>query len=253
MGFSQATITAVNPPVYSGAQVFISWLTTSPSGTWFQIYLNESLAWWGTSTRATLMIPNDTVDRIDIGTVLPGEQQTNFASSLPPAPERRVQLQWLGGTFESSTIAGFKVYGSDAPGGWGAGHWGAGPWSEIDLTNVLANITAYPQGLPMDGWGMGGWGEGAWGSAASTYTYTTAALWSGNWSFVIIPYDEAGNNGTPAYIGATVAVPPREPALFTDNKRLHYQWSSPWGAGPYGMGPYGGSDSVTLTWNASPG
>ena len=81
MGFSQATITGVNPPVYSGFQIYLAWTTTSPAGTWFQIYINRALAWWGQTTNARLAIPTVGPDRVDIGTVDPGK-------SRPTSPAR---------------------------------------------------------------------------------------------------------------------------------------------------------------------
>jgi len=47
MGFSRATITSVNPPIPSGGQVWISWTSSSPAGTWFQVYVDEQLTRWG--------------------------------------------------------------------------------------------------------------------------------------------------------------------------------------------------------------
>ena len=96
MPFSQTTITSVSPPVYAGFQVFLSWTCSSPatgygSGgygkggygigggpLWFQVYLNGSLAWWGQTTIATLILGSAGPIRVDIGTVLPGEEQTRF-------------------------------------------------------------------------------------------------------------------------------------------------------------------------------
>ena len=112
MGFSQATITGVNPPVYSGFQVYLTWTTTSPAGTWFQVYINRALAWWGQTTNARLAIPTIGPVRVDIGTVLAGEEQTDFSADLPAAPARRAELAWLGGTFEGADIAGFQVWQS---------------------------------------------------------------------------------------------------------------------------------------------
>jgi hypothetical protein len=240
MGFSQATITSVNPPVYSGFQVYISWTTTSPAGTWFQIYLNDALSWWGQTTTATLILGSTGPIRVDIGTVDPGEEQTSFASSLPTAPARRAELSWLGGTFEGVDIAGFRVFGSDIAGGFGIGPFGEGPYGEIDLSIVLADITAYPSGITTDGFGFGGFGLGGFGEAAGTYTWTSDALTRGIWSYAVIPYDSAGNLGVAALTGITIVCPPLEPALFPDNTRLHYTYSA-------------STHEVTLFWNASPG
>jgi hypothetical protein len=240
MAFSQSTITGVNPPVYAGFQVYITWATTSPAGTWFQVYLNESLAWWGQTTTAILILGSTGPLRVDIGTVSPGEEQTDFSADLPSSPARRAELSWLGGTFEAIDIAGFRVFGSDEAGGYGVNGFGDWPFGEIDLSIVLADITAYPSGITTDGFGFGGFGLGAFGEAAGTYTWTSDPLTSGNWSYAVIPYDAAGNLGVAALCGVTIVCPPLEPVLFSDNTRLHYS--------------YDASDKeVTLFWNASPG
>jgi hypothetical protein len=240
MPFSQATITSVNPPVYAGFQVFLSWTSTSPAGTWFQIYLNESLSWWAQTTHATMILGTTGPIRVDIGTVDSGEAQTDFSSSLPSAPARRAELSWLGGTFEDPDIAGFRVYGSDTAGGYGFGGFGHGRFGEVDVTVVLADITAYPSAILTDGFGFGGFGYGGFGQAAGTYTWVSDPLAIGNWSYAVVPYDSAGNAGTIAQVGVTINCPPLEPALFSDNTRLHYTYSA-------------STHEVTLNWLASPG
>ena len=178
--------------------------------------------------------------RIDIGTVLPGEEQTDFSADLPAAPARRAELSWLGGTFEGPDIAGFRVFGSDLDTGYGGGGYGAGPYGGIDFSTVLADITAYPSGITMDGFGFGGFGYGGFGSAASTYTWTSEPLTSGNWAYAVVPYDSAGNLGTAAVTSVTITVPPLPPALNAENLRLTYAYNA-------------SDQEVTLNWLASPG
>jgi len=228
MSFSQSTITAVNPPQYWGAQVYLSWTSTSPSGAWFQIYLDRALSWFGQSTSARLPVPSDGVNRVDIGMVLPGEEQTDFSSSLPAAPERRAQISWLGGTFEGTDIAGFRVYGSGAAGG------------PINYGAVLADITAYPSGIYTNGFGLGGFGFGGFGESASTYTWTSNSLTAGTWSFAVEPYDQAGNLGTAVTTSIAIVVPPLAPAPYSDGTRLKYKFNA-------------SLEEATLNWNASPG
>src|SRR5206468_10702187 len=104
---------------------------------------------------------------------------------------------------------------------------------------ALADMTAYPQGLPMDGYGLGGFGTGGFGEAAGTYTWTSGPLAAGTWSFAVKPYDTAGNLGTAQTASVAIAAPPREPGLFPDGiNRLHYRMI----AGP----------RAVLTWNPSP-
>lgn len=228
MGFSQSTITAVNPPQYWGAQVYLSWTSSSPAGTWFQIYINQALSWWGQSTSARFPVPPDGVDRVDLGTVLPGEEQTDFSSSLPTAPGRRAELTWLGGTFEATDIAGFRVFGSDSAGG------------SIDYAAVLADITAYPSGIYTDGWGLGGWDYGGWSESASTYTWTSDSLTAGTWSYAVTPYDSAGNLGTASTTSIAIVAPPLAPAVSDDGLRLTYTFNN-------------SLEEATLAWLASPG
>jgi hypothetical protein len=239
VGFSQATITGVNPPVYSGFQIFLSWTTTSPAGTWFQIYINQALAWWGQTTNARLAIPTIGPDRVDIGTVDPGEEQTDFSADLPAAPARRAELNWLGGTFEGTDIAGFQVWQSADPVGFGDGEFGDGVF-DMALVALKATITAYPSGIYTDGFGYGGFGFGGFGEAAGTYTWISEPLLNGTWWYAVVPFDSAGNLGAAAATSVTILGPPQPPALFADNTRLHYTYNSI-------------TDEVTLFWNASPG
>ena len=240
MGFSEATITGVNPPIYSGFQVYLSWTTTSPAGTWFQIYLNQVLSWWGQTTNARLVAPTIGVIRIDIGTVDPGEEQTSFAADLPAAPARRAELSWLGGTFESANIAGFQVWQSAASTGYGDGGYGDGPFGGVELLELLATITAYPGGIATDGFGYGGFGYGGFGTAAGTYTWISDSLVNGTYYYAVVPFDSIGNLGTPAVTSVTIEGPPQPPALYPDGTRLKYTYN-----------PL--TDEVTLLWNASPG
>jgi hypothetical protein len=259
--FSQTTITSVNPPVYIGFQVALSWTCSSPTSgfgsggfgeggfavdspatsLWFQIYIDRQLAWWGQTTAARIAVPNDGPVRVDIGTVLPGEEQVDFSADLPTSPATHAELSWLGGTFEGADIAGFRVFGSDSAGG------------SIDYSIVLADITAYPGGIMTDGFGMGPFGAGAFGSSAGTYIWESAPLTSGVWSFGVVPYDQAGNQGTPSTTSITITAPPLPPALDGDNDRLEYVWNNRFGQGAFGAGDFGGEWTVTLNWLASPG
>jgi hypothetical protein len=241
MAFSQATITQVFAPRPTQTHVFISWASSSPSGTWFQVYVNQQLAWSGTATYCLLpiqMIPPGPA-RIDIGTVAVGEETISFASSLPSAPSRRVQLSWQSGTYNGADLAGFRIYSSASPGG------------VIDYTTPLATITAYPSGITMDGFGFGGFGGGGFGQAPGTYTWTSDPLAAGTWSFAIVSFDAAGNAGPAQTTTSTVSAPPREPAFFADGiTRLTYTLN---GAGQTGFGSGGfGLPTATLTWNPSP-
>lgn len=227
MGFSQSTMTSIAPPQYSGGTMYLTWTSTSPSGTWYQVYVDQSLAWWGQETSTRVPIPQVSPVRLDIGTVLAGEEQTDFSSSLPTAPKRFAELTWLGGSFEGADIAGFYVYGSDAPGG------------PVDFSTPLQTITTYPGGLPMDGFGLGGFGLGGFGLSSSSYSYISPPLAAGVWSYAVVPFDQANNSGTPSLTSVTIVAPPLPPALDSLGHRLEYVYTS--------------SDfEVTLNWLASP-
>jgi len=226
-GWTQQYITSVNPPVQYGTELFLSWTSDAPPGLVFQVYENDVLVWSGSSPYCTLPLPPYIV-RFDIGTVGFTQQYVSFASLLPAAPLLQAELNWLGGTFEATDIAGFHVYGENSPGGG------------IDYSSILATIPAYTAGIITDGFGYGGFGQGGFGEAAGSYSWVSDALTSGTWNFAVVPFDTNGNEGTGATTAVTIIAPPQEPAPFSDRLRLHYTYN----ASLY---------EVTLNWNASPG
>lgn len=238
MSFSQATILSVSPPQVSGNQVYLSWSSSSPSGTWFQVYINQQLAWSGQRCWAWITIPAGPV-RIDIGAVGPGEQDTDFAATLPPGPARRVQITWQSGTYTGSDLQGFRVYGSSTPG------------SPVDDSTPLADIKAYSPIITTDGFGLGSFGSGGFGQAAGNYSWTSGPLAAGTWTFAVVPYDAAGNEGAAQTTTVTVTGPPRAPAAFAGTStRLEYALN---GFGQVGFGSGGfGLPAATLSWNPSP-
>jgi hypothetical protein len=191
MAFSQATIQEVFPPLRRGAEVFLSWSSSAPSGSWFQVYVNGQLAWWGVRTWTWVPVPSGPV-RIDLGAVAAGEETTDWsraigygsggygldpfaaADLLPAAPSRRAQLSWSGGYFLGATLAGFHVYGESTPGGG------------INYGQALATIAAYPAGIDTSGFGLAGYGSGGFGLAAGTYTWASGPLSSGTWNFALV-------------------------------------------------------------------
>jgi hypothetical protein len=238
MAFSQSAIIQVFPPQFRGSQVYLSWSSTSPTGTWFQVYINQLLAWSGQRLWAWIPVPSGPV-RIDVGTVELGEEGTSFAGSLPPAPRRRVQLTWQSGTYTGIDLAGYRVFGESTPCGG------------IDFASPLDDLTAYPGGILTDGFGLGGFGAGGWGQAASTVSWTSDPLTAGTWHFAVVPYDEAGNQGTPQIATLAVGVPPRTPAPFSGTTtRLQYSLLA------YGQIPFGecgfGLPQASLAWNPPP-
>ena len=223
--------------------------TTSPAGTWFQIYINQALAWWGQTTSARLDARTTGPIRVDIGTVLAGEEQTSFASSLPSAPARRAELSWLGGTFESTDIAGFQVWYSAAAAGelWRrrirfdeltAGRQWAVRRRHAD--EARGRDHRLPVGHLHRWLRLRRVRLGRLRSAAGTYTWTSDPLSNGVYWYAVVPYDSAGNLGTPATTSVTIEVPPLEPPLFEDDTRLHYTYDAI-------------TDEVTLYWNETSG
>jgi len=242
MAFSQVYIADVAAPVIRGGQVFLSWTSSAPAGTYFQVYENGALAYFGQRISIWLPIPSGPV-RIDIGAVISGFgldpfgaggfgsaaglESTDYSSSLPVTPKRRAELSWLGGYFEGLDLAGFHVYGESKPGGG------------VNYAKALRTITAYPAGIDTSRFGLGGFGTGGFGAVAGTYDWTSEPLASGVWTFAVKPFDEAGNEGTAVTATVTIAAPPLEPGLFGDGiTRLHYTMI----AGP----------RAVLTWLASP-
>ena len=237
MAFSQATILSVSPPQLSGSQVYVSWSSSSHAGTWFQLYVNQRLAWTGHRCWAWIPVPAGPV-RIDVGAVGPGEQDTDFVASLPPAPLRRVQINWQSGTFTGADLEGFRIYGSTTPGG------------VVDFSMPLGDIKAYSPVGTTDGFGLGRFGSGGFGQIASNYSWTSGRLAAGTWTFAVAPYDAAGNVGEPQSTTAIVSAPPRTPSSFAGtSSRLQYALND-FGQTGFGSGGFG-LPAVTLTWNPS--
>jgi hypothetical protein len=205
----------------------LSWTSSAPDGTWYQVYVQNHLAWDGQQTRTELPVPGGRV-RVVIGSVDPGEEAIDFGATLPPLPALYATLSWLGGTYEDADLAGFHVYGSTAPGG------------PISYTTPLASLTAYPSGIYNDGFGLGGFGAGGFGESASSYSWTSSQLTNGLWSFSVKPFDMAGNDGTEATTAVAILGPPGEPSVISGLARLIYTYDFP-------------SKEATLTWGASPG
>jgi hypothetical protein len=241
MPFSQATIVQVNPPTTSRGETLISWVSTSPAGTWFQFYVNRKLSRATKQQYVTLPSPGDA--HYDIGTVADGEQYTDFSASLPTPIANRVELTWEGGSFldpsGNGDVAGFRVFGPSGP--------GVSP----DLTTPLATIPAYTGPGTTDGYGMGGYGAGGYGAAAGNYSWESDALWSGDWTFAVAAFDREGDLGTVVTATITLNVPPREPGWKRPAPRLTYIVEG-YRATGYGSGGYGES-CVLLDWLPSPG
>jgi hypothetical protein len=194
MSFSQSTIIAVNPPEIEDGIVTFTWTSSSPPGTWFQLYIDLQLAWSGQTTTTSVTLPDGT-SSFDIGTVLPGEQNTDFSASIAGI-NLFAELSWLGGTSESPNIAGWYVFAGTVAGG------------AVNFAAPVATIVAEA------------------GVASGSYGWTSAALGGGVWNFSVVPFDTAGNKGTGTAVSVTIFAPPIEPAPFiSDNLRLHYTFN----------------------------
>jgi hypothetical protein len=227
MAFSQANIDDVTPG-RSGAELLVTWTSTDPEGTVFQVYLDNALAWSGTDRAVHLPWPGGRNLRISVGAVAADEGETDFSASLSALAPTTAELSWEGGTFLAADIAGFRIYKSATAGG------------PVDFTAALAEIPAYPGGVVTDGYGMGGYGHGGYGRAATTYAWESAPLGNGSWTFAVSPFDEAGNEpASPSTVVVVIAAPPRPPAADARGVRLTYSYDST-------------SHVATLAWFASP-
>lgn len=226
MAFSQATISDVQI-ARAGAELLVSWTSSTPDPVTFQVYLDHVLAWSGPSRSVTLPMPPGRV-AVSVATVAADEAETDFSGSLPALVLPFQTLTWEGGTFLSPDLAGFHIYGEPTAGGG------------IDFTDVLATVAAYPGGVVTDGYGMGGYGHGGYGRSASVYSWQTPALGNGVWTFAVAPFDAAGNeDATPATVAVTITAAPRPPAAAANGARLSYVWNPT-------------THVATLTWLASP-
>lgn len=224
MPFDQSPIAEVRVG-REDADLAVSW-TLSGGPRTAQVYVDRALAWHGTETGCLLPWPGGPV-AIDVGVVAPGEEEIDFGGSLPAAPATHARLTWLGGTFESDTLAGFRVYMGPTAG------------AAADLTRPAAEINAFPLGIINDGFGRGGFGEGGFGRAASRYSWRSGSLSGGVWSFAVRPFDEAGNEGDARLASVTIDAPPRPPAASARGLRLFYTYDET-------------TMTVTLSWNPSP-
>lgn len=210
------------------ADLAVSWASTAPAGTVYQVYVDRRLAWHGAGRSAVVPHPAGPV-RIEVGTVLPGEASLDLSAQLPAVPGggSRVALRWLGGSFLDPGLVGFRVYSGSTPGG------------AVDYSHPVGSVTAYPQGVVNDGFGLGPFGQGGFGRSAGTYSWASDPLTAGAWHFAVKPFNAAGNEGTAVTWTVTVVGPPRPVARNAAGVRLTYQVNSP--------------GVVSLHWLASPG
>ena len=237
MAFAQNFVSDVRA-VRDGPEVFVTWSTSSPPGTHFQVYVDRRLAWSGSSRACYVPAPADAIGRnawIEVGTVAPSEVDRDFSANLagPGGSGNRVCLTWRGGTYLDATlrddIRGFRVFRSAIAGG------------PVDYSAPVGAVVAYPGGVLADGFGVGGFGQGGFGKAAMNYQWYSGPLDTGNWTFAVVPYDAAGNvQGSPTPMNVTILAAPRPPAADANGRRLNYTPANP------------ATRVVTLNWLASP-
>jgi len=221
LSFDTSTITEVFPPSWQGGRLKLEWTSSSPSGTYFQVYVAGVFAWYGTDRHCTIAPPSGLTD-IQIGSVGTNEQTTDFSGSLT-VYTTRAKLTWESG----SDAASFNIYSGTVPGG------------AVSYASPVATVTALEQGINTDGYNYGGYNAGGYDGGGS-FSWTSGPLAIGTWNFAVKPVDAAGNEGSASTVSVTIHCPPRPPARNSDGDRLTYSYSST-------------IKKVTLTWLASPG
>ena len=237
MAFSQSGILDVRV-VADGPDLFVTWVSSVPRGTIFQVYVDRRLAWYGASNRCYVPIPTGDLGRnvwVEIGTVDLDEPTVDYSSSLvaPGGRSERALLTWAGGTYLDPTgqddIRGFQIYQSPSPG------------SLVDLTKSIDFVAAYPGGWINDGFGKGGFGFGGFGRASTLYNWQSGPLASGVWQFAVLPVVKAGNVcGAGPSTTVTINAAPLPPAMNASHARLASTYAGP------------SNPQLTLNWLPSP-
>src|SRR4051812_25778425 len=78
-----------------GNDLRVSWASSSPPGTTFQVYMDRRLARVTTARVARLALPIQPV-YIDVVAVDPGSERVDFSAEFPPLPGRRATIEWSG-------------------------------------------------------------------------------------------------------------------------------------------------------------
>lgn len=226
------TTTITEGPLFfrDGANLLVTWSSSSPEGTWFQVYVDQKLVWAGTQRHVVLPSPRGRAV-VAVGTIPDGQEQDDFSADLPdpPGTGNRARLTWRGGAYLGATILGYRIYMSPSAG------------ASVNTTTPAGFVAAYTPNVPTGGFGDGGFGDGGFGDggASGTYSWISPVLGAGVWSFQVKSVDAAGNEGTAATSSRTIATPPRQPAAPTSGPRLAYTYSAI-------------TNKATLTWLASP-
>jgi hypothetical protein len=215
-----------------GTGIHVAWDSTAPPGSWYQLYINGRLVWWGQQTSADVAYSPASGERVyfTVGTVGAAVVDVDF-SYLITLPGNRADLSWYGGRYLCPRLKRFRVYSSPGPG------------LAVSFARALASVEAAPGGLWDDGWGRGRWGAGGWGYSDIHYTWTSPPLVPGTWTFAVTSLDDAGNETAHADAPTVVQVivgPPGSPPPRADGRRM---WIQSYDATTH---------QFTLAWNPVP-
>lgn len=187
-----------------GADPRLSWDSSDPPGTVFQVYVDGRRVWSGTARSVPLALPSREPGsryRVNVLAVDPADARADHSGLLPPADGGgdRATLFWYGGLFLDPDLLRFDVFQSAAAGG------------PVDASRPVAAVAAYAKGVPRDGAGVGPAGVGGAGAAATVYAWTSRQLASGVWSFEVVPVTRSGVRGAPLAFTHAVSRPPLAP------------------------------------------
>ncbi len=225
MAFDTSVITGITLSPDMG-ELVVSWTTTAPTGSMFQVYVAGRLAWWGQGRSTRVPMPTEAA-QVVVGQVGANEGHADYSGSLPTeAGPKHARLSWEGGTYLGTDIHSFRVYGEATPGGG------------VSYAAPLAEVLAYSMQPPADGFGMGLFGGGGFGASGGTYTWESAPLSGGTWSFAVKAVDATGNESTAATASVVIAAPPNPPAANAAGRRLTNTYNAT-------------TKVITLNWLAS--
>lgn len=209
-----------------GGDLLVSWETSDPAGTAFQVYCNGRLAWHGFDRSVRLPYPRERC-RIELATVATASRHVDGSASLPVITSARARLTWRGGIHQAADHAGFAIYQGTTPGG------------AVSYAARVGFVPLATGDYDPSGFGMGGYNYGGYGQSAGNYEWTSGPLAPGTWNFAIKAVDASGNEGTAATVAVAIDAAPLPPAPNSQGLRLSYTYN------PSTRVP-------TLTWLASP-
>lgn len=215
MAFDDAGITVTVTPLPATAEVLVTWSSSWPDGTWYQVYLDAVLI--GATQRRAMVLPwpGTATGRawVHVGAVPASEVAVVQPPAAPAAlgTGARPVLTWKGGMYQKVAgrdVAGWTIFRGRAPGG------------AVDTAAPVGAVPAQGVVGPEGGWGVGGWGTGGWGRPRRTYQFRDQTLAGGTWNYRITPVNDQGQPGAGSDVSVAVTAPPRSPTPVADD---------PWG------------------------